>query len=655
MKHSILTGILLIGMLGTPATSRPAHGQSPNVQQPVTISTPPASIRAGHILVRFATPPGAGVLGQLHVDFGARLVATIPGVGVSHFEVSPELALAFLRHVRGRADVDFAEFDSSVEVLFVPNDPYYSTPYASSHYGNVTQWGPGAVAAPAAWDVTFGDPSIVLAIVDTGVDCSHPDLAAKCVGQQSYVGGVQDGFGHGTHVAGIAAAATHNGIGVAGVCPNCSILSVKVLGDQGSGFVSDVASGIIYAADLGARVISMSLGGSGRTETLHAALQYAVAHNALPVCAMGNSASSTNTPEPAYWYECLSVVATDSTGNRAGFSNYGIKADVSAPGVAYLSTMPTYACTLTTTYGYYTNYDALSGTSMATPVISGIAGLLLSVNPSLTPEQVKGLIMARAGDSALWTADRAFGIANASAGVAAAIHSDYVAPNANLVSPAEGAAVSGLVTVQAAPTDDSAVHHVDIVRNGTRFIQPLIGVAVVQGTKKNGSTTPPWTVSWPSTTVFNGSASVSAIAIDGFGNTSAGADRSFTIANRLISQSWTAHLCWPSLTGCSNITPWLPVTTGVATEAATRLTGTVSYTSQQFVRTSDFWVQVSSGGASYYCGTDGKTVDCYPTVTLMPDPQRGYANYTGAQIDGIARKSSANEQADVTWTLTYPQ
>src|SRR5439155_11720875 len=140
---------------------------------------------------------------------------------------------------------------------------------------------------------------------------------------------------------------------------------------------------------------------------LHMALQYAVAHNALPVCAIGNSSSSSNTPEPAYWYECLSVIATDKNGVRASFSNYGIKADVAAPGVAYLSTMPTYPCTLTTSYGYYTNYDALSGTSMATPVISGIAGLLLSMNPSLTPAQVKGLIMAAAGDGTTWSSDLA--------------------------------------------------------------------------------------------------------------------------------------------------------------------------------------------------------------------------------------------------------
>src|SRR5437899_5175662 len=235
------------------------------------------------------------------------------------------------------------------------------------------------------------------------------------------------------------------------MCPNCGILSVKVLNDQGSGYISDVAAGITYAASHGARVISLSLGGSGRSETLHSALDYAIANNALPVCAMGNAGSSSNTPEPGYWHDCLSVIATDQTGAKASFSNYGITADVAAPGVAILSTMPTYPVTLNG-YGYKENYDALSGTSMATPMVAGIAGLVLSKNPSLTPAQVAGIIEASSGDGVSWTSNLAFGLVNAFNAVSSAVHSDYVAPLANLISPIEGATVSGLVTVLAAPT-----------------------------------------------------------------------------------------------------------------------------------------------------------------------------------------------------------
>src|SRR6266571_1562497 len=358
-----------------PAITLPAAAQDqasgPNLKHDVsptrTVMTSSSAnhIRAGHILVRFKTTPAQDVLSQLNTAFGAKVVGTIDKIGVTHIQTAPEAGLALLEHLNKRSDVEFAEFDSPVQAIqtFVPDDTYYSTAYASSHNGNIAQWGPPAVSAPAAWDVTLGSPSIVIAIVDTGVDDSHPDLASKIVGEYTYVGTIKDGFGHGTHVAGIAAAATNNNIGVAGMCPNCGILSVKVLNAQGAGYMSDVASGITYAASHGARVISMSLGGPGRSSTLQSALDYAIANNALPVCAMGNSGSGSNTPEPAYWHDCLSVVATDQSGARASFSNYGAKADVAAPGVALLSTMPTYSATLNSK-GYKQNYDALSGTSM---------------------------------------------------------------------------------------------------------------------------------------------------------------------------------------------------------------------------------------------------------------------------------------------------
>ncbi len=661
-RNSAFMAVILAVVLGA-ASAQTGSGPASSAQTFMT-SSAPRGFRAGHILVRFKATPAQDVLNQLNIAFGARAVGKIPEIGVTHLQVAGS-GLALLHHLRNRSDVEFAEFDAPVQAIqsFQPDDLYYSTLYSSSHYGKVDQWGPPAVSAPAAWGVTLGDRSIVIAIVDTGVDDTHPDLASKIVGEYSYVGSIKDGFGHGTHVAGIAAAATNNVVGVAGMCPNCGILSVKVLNDQGSGYISDVAAGITYAASHGARVISLSLGGSGRSETLHSALDYAIANNALPVCAMGNNGSSSNTPEPGYWHDCLSVIATDQNGAKASFSNYGVKADVAAPGVAILSTMPTYPVTLTTTYGYRTNYDALSGTSMATPMVAGIAGLVLSENPSLTPTQVAGIIMASSGDGVSWTSNLAFGVVNAYKAVSSAIHSDYVAPVPNLVSPTEGATVSGLVTVLAAPTDNTTVHHVDIVQNGTRFMQVLTGASSTSSTGKGNKTStianPAWTASWPSTTVFNSSITLSAFAVDVFGNTSAAQNLDLIVQNKLITQSGTAHVCWPSSTSCPN-TVWQPVTAGVATEAATHLHGTVTYGSQQNVGYSDFWLQVASSTASgtfmYYCGVSTNTVDCYPPVLLEPDGSRTLSNYSGGQIDaGSRNRSPASEQADIQWTLTYPQ
>src|SRR6266567_1109306 len=657
-RNSVFITVILVVALGT------AFGQMASTpagsKQTVMISGSPGSIRAGHILVRFKANPAQEALTQLNTAFGAKAVGKISKIGVTHLQVPPQAGLALLQHLHKRSDVEFAEFDSVVQSFLQPDDPYYSTMFASSHYGNVDQWGPAAVSAPAAWDSTLGDPNIVIAIVDTGIDDTHPDLASKIVGEYSYVGrSAKDGFGHGTHCAGIAAAATNNNVGIAGMCPNCSILSVKVLDDQGSGYMSDVASGIIYAASNGARVISLSLGGSGRSETLHSALDYAIANNALPVCAMGNSKSSSNTPEPGYWHDCLSVIATDQNGAKATFSNYGVKADVAAPGVAILSTMPTYSVTLNG-YGYKENYDALSGTSMATPMVAGVAGLVLSENPSLTPAQVAGIVEASSGDGVSWNPNLAFGVVNAYKAVSSAIHSDYVPPVANLVSPAEGATVSGLVTVQAAPTDNTTVHHVDIVQTGTRFMQLLTGASSSSGNGKNAVTTSAWTASWPSTTVFNSPITVSAFAVDVFGNTSAAKSLDFNIQNKLVTQNGTAYVCWPSSKTCPN-TIWQPVTTEVKTQAATHLQGTVSYGALNNSKYADFWLQVFSAnpdgtGQEWFCGTDQTTVDCYPPLLLQPDGSKSLSNYSGGQIDLISpNKNSASGSATINWTLTYPQ
>src|SRR5437899_8990756 len=131
---------------------------------------------------------------------------------------------------------------------------------------------------------------------------------------------------------------------------------------------------------------------------------------------------------------------------------------------------------------------------MATPMVAGVAGLVSSKNPSLTPAQVAGIIEASSGDGVSWTPNLAFGVVNAYKAVSSAIHSDYVAPFANIISPTEGATVSGLVTVQAAPADNTTVHHVDIAQNGTRFMQVLTGASTTTGTGKNAVSTPAWTV-----------------------------------------------------------------------------------------------------------------------------------------------------------------
>jgi thermitase len=442
--------------------------------------------------------------------------------------------------------------DYVVQSLFVPNDPYYSTPYPTSKYGNISQWAPQFIGAEQAWNTTLGDPSIIIAVVDTGIDANHPDLAGKVVLAKNFVKGerVSDSFGHGTHVAGIAAANINNGTGIAGICGLCTLMSVKVLGADGSGLTSNVASGITYATDYGARVINLSLGSSSRTSIIRDALDYALSNNALPVVAMGNSNTDV-VGDLAYWYSALSVGAVDQQGAKASFSNFGLQTDVTAPGVAVLSTMPTYPVTLNTQYGYKTSYDALSGTSMATPVVAGLAGLLLSRNPSLTASQVKGMIESSAGDGASFDLTSGFGLVHAAEAVTLAGQADSTSPTLNSLSPAFGSVLVRNVTFSTAASDNVAVHHVDFVSAGARHFLPATSVGYPGGKGKNGAPPiAPWTSLFTSTIHWNGLFDLAAIAFDRSGNVSMPSAGNYDIQNAYVTKVFTTHLCDPSRTGC---------------------------------------------------------------------------------------------------------
>ena len=269
-----------------------------------------------------------------------------------------------------------------------PDDPYFSR-----------QWGLARIRADQAWAVANG-AGVTIAIVDTGVDLSHPDLASKLVSapDADFSGdlvsdGPQDENGHGTHVAGIAAAITGNGTGVAGAAPGASILPVRVLDADGSGTAEEVARGVRYAADHGAQVINLSLGfasGTGEVgrltgalDSLYDAIDYAWAQGAVVVIAAGND-SVPLCAEPAAAPKALCVGATDANDVRSFYSNSDVtmtRPFLVAPGgdgltcsggifSTYLRSAPPSVCSDAS------GYDAIAGTSMATPFVSGVAALL---------------------------------------------------------------------------------------------------------------------------------------------------------------------------------------------------------------------------------------------------------------------------------------
>jgi len=216
----------------------------------------------------------------------------------------------------------------------------------------------------------------VIGILDTGVDPAQPDLRGKLVAGYDYVNNDQDASddnGHGTSVAGVVAADSDNQIGVAGYCWACRLMPVKVLGADGTGFMSALAQGMIWATDHGARVLNLSLGGPVQDVTLTAATQYAWQHGVLVVAAAGNE-SNLAPDYPAALPNVLSVGATDRNDDLYGFSNAGAR--VAAPGE-------------NSTTGRAGTYVSFLGTSSAAPVVSGIAGLAFSLVPTATPAQVE--------------------------------------------------------------------------------------------------------------------------------------------------------------------------------------------------------------------------------------------------------------------------
>jgi thermitase len=622
-------------------------------EPPAPASVPPEAtegeVLEGDLLVKFRPDAAASEVARLHASANAAFISDIPDIGVKRLKLPPGHARASAAEFQASPAVEFAEVDSAVQTQFSPNDPYYAGAYPTTRFGNIAQWAPQAVSAHAAWDVTQGDQSIIIAVVDTGVDAGHPDLQGKVVGGMSFVGGsAKDANGHGTHVAGIAAAVTNNATGVAGICPRCSIMPVRVLDANGSGSIADVAAGIVYAANNGARVINLSLGGPGTSQTLRSALEYAVAHNALPVAAMGNS-YTPQALEPAYWYSALSVGAVDQSGTRADFSNYGVKTNVVAPGVAVLSTMPTYSVTLNQTYN--ANYDALSGTSMATPLVSGIAGLVLSRNPSLSAAQVKGIIEATAGDGKSFNTNTGFGLVNAAKAVATAAQIDTTAPTVNVVSPAAGSTVSKLFVMQAAPMDNTGVHHVDFVIGGTRVGAP--GTASGGGSGKKAAPTAAWATQWESQRYWNGPQTLTAIAFDAAGNLG-NQDVPFAVLNSYKTVTLTAHLCNPPAGGCDYyfLNPVVPQHTAVA-----HLQVNWTYTKLDNY-TGRVWATLANGASQEIFFTSQSSIDWYPGITLcgaLTDCTM-MGNSIGAGMTRVVKgQKGGSAEADFTITLNYPE
>lgn len=309
------------------------------------------------ILVKFKSNVGQDKKNEIHAKLKTKTKSKIAKLNTEVVSIpSGSNYTDTIGKFKKYSEVEYAEPNYLAAALMTPNDPLYNS-----------QWGLKKISAPAAWDNAKGG-GISVAVVDTGVLSTHPDLSGEVTSGYNFVSSntnTTDDHGHGTHVSGIVAGMTNNGIGVASIGYKATIIPVKVLNSSGSGTYAAVSSGIVYAADRGAKIINLSLGGPSPSTTLQNAVTYAVNKGVYVVAARGNSASSA----PLYPASCkgaLAVTATDSSDNLASFSSYGSDAFIAAPGVNILSTSKT------------SSYVYMSGTSMATPHFAGLLELALS-------------------------------------------------------------------------------------------------------------------------------------------------------------------------------------------------------------------------------------------------------------------------------------
>ncbi len=378
--------------------------------------------RPDEVLVKFKPTISEQMIDATIEAYQSRKLKRIQRIGIFQIQIPEDVTVEEMLYVLKRnPDVEYAEPNYLRYLTITPNDTLFSEQYALYNSGQVAG-PPGSpqgkeradIKATAAWEEAKGDEKIIIAVLDTGVELTHPDIKNKL--QSSGYDYVNDDYEaaddhwHGTHVAGIAAAETNNAKGIAGVAWNCNVLPIKVIitpaDPNETPYTTDdlIIEGIKYAADNGAHVINLSLGGPDPSQALEDALKDAYEKNITIIAAAGNYGRAVDYPA-AYDDYCLAVAATNYNDERVTLenssddprykweSNYGPEIDVAAPGLNILSIYPTEL-----TDPDYLPYAWSSGTSMAAPHVAGLAALIKSIKPWLSNEEIMNIIRYSADD-----------------------------------------------------------------------------------------------------------------------------------------------------------------------------------------------------------------------------------------------------------------
>lgn len=357
------------------------------------------------ILVKFKSAASAPFVEATIAAYQAKQIRRIPKIEVFLLQIPKELTVEEMLYVlRKNPYIEFAEPNYKAYLAVTPNDTLFRWQYALHNSGQEIGDSPESpkgtpnadIKAPSAWEETKGDGEVVIAVIDTGVDMEHPDLENQIYSNgRDFVNDDDDATddqGHGTFVAGIAAAETNNNKGVAGVAWNCKILPIKAIDEEGEGTYEWIEQAIIWAADYGADVINLSLGGPVPSQSLEAALNHAFSRDIVIIAAAGNEGAEVLYPA-AYDGYCLAVAATDYDDVRLDWSNFGPEVDVAAPGERVVGPVPTWL------WGPdYIPYGFWGGTSMSTPHVAGLAALIKSIKPWLKAADIMHVIRYSADD-----------------------------------------------------------------------------------------------------------------------------------------------------------------------------------------------------------------------------------------------------------------
>jgi thermitase len=459
------------------------------------LDTTEASHSVDTLLVGFKPGVSAAVQQALLARYQAKVNQDIPQTGAKIISVPAEAQEAVKDALSHNPAVSFAEYDQRAKMFdTTPNDYWWPN-----------EWSEVRTQANKAWDISQGSASTIVAVLDTGVDSTQPDLQGAFVPGWNTLANssdTTDADGHGTMSAGVGLARSNNTTGVASYCWRCSLMPVKVL-DANAGSISSVSSGITWAADHGAKVITMSLGFTASSSTLQSAVTYAHNKGVVILAAAGNYGTSSPV-YPAAYPEVLGVAGTDGNDALYSWSGFGSWVKIAAPG-----------CNFTT--GTSAWYGTFCGTSSASPAAAGIAGLVRSYAAAASNTQIEQALES----SAVKVSNVQYGRLDAYAAIQAlgattTPPADTTAPTASISSPAGAATVSGSLSVNVSASDNVGVSKVELYVDGSLYAS---------------TTTSPYDFFLNTSAMTNGSHTLLAKAYDAAGNIGASSTVTITVSN----------------------------------------------------------------------------------------------------------------------------